>query len=145
MTGVHGCPETAYEHDLNESYLICDNGGMLILANTASEITQPQIDGTDAPAGPVIDGVSVGASLWSVGSPLSVPNDADGDFRNKNGCDDTNNNSADFTEGTLSTRRFTTRTARTCRARPAPVVPRSMPSGTHHRQEHHGDPAGRER
>jgi Fibronectin type III domain len=76
----------------------CDDGGMLILANTTNELTLPDLPSNDQPGGAVIDALGAGTPLWSVGSPITVPNDADGDFRNSNGCADTNNNSGDFTE-----------------------------------------------
>src|SRR6202034_1604939 len=80
----------------------CDDGGLLILANTTTELETSNLPTGSAPnassGGEVIDALDVGAPLWSEGSAVSVPNDADGDFRSKNGCADTNNNSGDFTE-----------------------------------------------
>lgn len=96
-TGTNGSPLPAVDHPASPTIAMSATSGKVALVQGTTALSA-------CPTANVIDKVGYGTANCSETNPTAVLSVTEAAFRNNNGCTDTDNNQADFTNGTPAPR-----------------------------------------
>ncbi len=114
--GANGIALPTVDATSTPSIAMASASGKVALVSNTTVLTGCTLTGAG-----VIDLVGYGAANCSEGTAVGTLSSANGALRNNNGCDDTDNNSADFTVGAPAPRNSAT-AAVVCSSTPAPTI-----------------------